>query len=338
MKKQYINFLKIVSILMVICIHVISKAWNNYDINTSEFRIITFIDCLCRYCVPIFVMCSGSIFLNRNDNIKKIIFKYILRIYLIFILFNTIYQIIDIIMYKDVILNLNTIFDCILNSILLKSIYHLWYLKIVLITYAFIPIFRYFIGKNKRYIDNIVLIVLLILVQILPMLINNITFLNIVNLFGYLLYFYLGYYIDKYNSKKELILLFILSIISFIYMYINTINSSIKTEDYMSYLSISVLIISSFIYLIVKLKSNLFEKDKIKKLLSYQIKYNFSIYLIHGLVIGGLQYLKIINIYEYKNILFIILYVILVYIICFTMSYLFYKILDFIKERIKNET
>ena len=338
MKKQYINFLKIISILMVICIHVISKAWNNYDINTSEFKIITFIDCLCRYCVPIFVMCSGSIFLNRNDNIKKIIFKYILRIYLIFILFNTIYQIIDIIMYRDSVLNLNVIFDCILNSILLKSIYHLWYLRIVLITYAFIPIFRYFIGKNKRYIDNIVLIVLLILVQVLPMLISNITFLNIINLFGYVLYFYLGYYIDKYNSKKELILLFILSIISFIYMYLNTINSSIKTEDYMSYLSISVLIITSFVYLTARLNSNLFEKDKIKKLLSYQIKYNFSIYLIHGLVIGGLQYLKIINIYEYKNILFIILYVILVYIICFTMSYLFYKILDFIKERIKNET
>lgn len=338
MKKQYINFLKIISILMVICIHVISKAWNNYDINTNEFKIITFIDCLCRYCVPIFVMCSGTIFLNRNDSIKKIIFKYILRIYLIFILFNTIYQIIDIIMYRDSVLNLNVIFDCILNSILLKSIYHLWYLKIALITYAFIPIFKSFIGKNKRYIDNIILIVLLILVQILPMLINNITFLNIVNLFGYLLYFYLGYYIDKYNSKKELILLFILSIISFIYMYINTINSSIKTEDYMSYLSISVLIISSFIYLTARLKSNLFEKRKIKKLLNYQIKYNFSIYLIHGLVIGGLQYINIINIYEYKNIVVIILYVILVYIICFTMSYLFYKVLDLIKGRIKNET
>ena len=338
MKKQYINFLKIISIIMVICIHVISRSWNRYDINTNEFKILTFIDCLCRYCVPIFVMCSGAIFLNRNDSVKKIIFKYMLKIYIIFIIFNTIYQIVDIIMYKDTILNLNTIFDCILNSILLKSIYHLWYLKIVLIIYAFIPIFRYFISKNKRYIDNIILIILMLLIQVLPIVIDNINFLNIINLFGYLLYFYIGYYIDKYSSKKKLILFSILSIISFIYMYLSTINSNIKTENYMNYLSISVLIISSFIFLFARIKYNSFEKEKIKRLLNFQVKYNFSIYIIHGFVIGGLQYLKLIDIYEYKNIFFIILYVVIVYIICFIISFIFYKLLDLIKGRIKNET
>ena len=78
MKKQYINFLKFISIILVIFIHCISKAWNSSDVNSNMFKVLTFIDSIARVCVPIFAMCSGAIFLNRDDSIKKIIFKYIL--------------------------------------------------------------------------------------------------------------------------------------------------------------------------------------------------------------------------------------------------------------------
>ena len=332
MKKQYINFIKILSILLVICIHVISRMWNNYDINTSQFKIITFIDCLCRCAVPLFVMCSGAIFLNRDDSIKKIIFKYILRIYIIFILFNTMYQIIDFIMYKDGSLSINIILDYLLNSILLRSIYHLWYLKIVLIIYAFIPIFRYFIKKENKYIDNIILLILFITFVGIPLFISNDSFIYYVSLFGYLLYFYLGYYIEKYSNKKLLIPLFLISIIGFIYMYVNTINSNVKTENYMNYLSFSVVFISAFIYMLSKLNFNFFEKDKLKKVLNFQVKYNFSIYLIHGLVIGALSYINLINIYEYKSAFHIFLYVVMIYIVCFIISWIIYKLLSIIKS------
>ena len=188
---------------------------------------------------------------------------------------------------------------------------------------------------KSKVVDNIVLIILFALFVITPFFISNSNFTYFVNLFGYILYFYLGYYIEKYANKKLLIPLLILSIIGFIYMYLNTINSSVKTEDYMSYLSFSVVFISSFVYMFSKIKSNLFEKDKIKKILNYQVRYNFSIYLIHGLVIGGLCYINIINIYEYKSIFHIILYALMVYMVCFITSWIIYKIFDIFKKKIR---
>ena len=329
MKKQYINFLKFISIILVICIHLISKAWNSVSINSSTFKILTFIDCIARISVPIFAMCSGAIFLNRDDSVKKIIFKYILRIYLIFILFNFVYKIVDLIIYKDGIISFNILLTFLKDSILLKSIYHLWYLKIVIIMYAFIPIFKYFINKNKKYIDHIILVVLFILFQILPILINNSYFTWFIGYFGYLLYFYLGFYLDKYKFKYINILLFIGYIISFIYTYINTINLCLKlnmpNEKYMGYQNLSILIMACFIFSIIKYKEKLFEKEKVKNFLEIEAKHNFNIYLFHGLVIGGLQFIKIINIYDYSNIFKLIIYIILVYICCFMISYIIEK-------------
>ena len=86
MKKEYINFLKILSILFVINIHVLSKAWNQSIPSSLNFKILTFIDIAFLVCVPIFAMCSGNIFLNRDDSNKKIILKYVLKMYFIFIL------------------------------------------------------------------------------------------------------------------------------------------------------------------------------------------------------------------------------------------------------------
>lgn len=335
MKKQYINFLKFISIILVICIHIISKLWNIYPLTSNEFRILTMLDCFCRICVPIFAMCSGVIFLNRNDKPKNIFLKYILKIYLIFIIFNLLYKIFDYIYIKDGIINVKIIFNFILDSILLKSIYHLWYLKIVIIIYSSILIFKYFINKNKRYIENILLFLLVTLFIVLPTFITNAYYVEIVNLIGYITYFYLGYYLYKYKNLKMLLFLFILSIISYIDMYNNTINSSEKTEYFMRYLSINVCTMSSFVFLFVSRIENVFEKDKIKKILNFESKHNFNIYLIHGFVIGGLQYIKLIDIYNYKNIYCIFVYVIITYIICLIVSVVAVKTLNILNRKCK---
>ena len=324
MKKQYINFLKFISIILVIFIHCISKAWNASDVNSNMFKVLTFIDSIARVCVPIFAMCSGAIFLNRDDSIKKIIFKYILKIYIIFIIFNFSYKLVDLFIYKDGILNMNILLSFLKDSFLLRSIYHLWYLKIVIIMYAFIPLFKLLINKNK-YINHIILLVLFITFTILPMFIKESHFIYICGSFGYLLYFYLGFYLDKYKFKFENIIFCILSIISLIYTYINTINLCIKlnmpNEEYLGYQRINILLMAVFVFILAKH----FKYDKISKFLDIEAIHNFNIYLFHGFVIGGLQYLKIINVYKYNNIIMLFINVILVYICCFIISYILKK-------------
>ena len=324
MKKQYINFLKFISIILVIFIHCISKAWNASDVNSNMFKVLTFIDSIARVCVPIFAMCSGAIFLNRDDSIKKIIFKYILKIYIIFIIFNFSYKLVDLFIYKDGVLNINILFTFLKDSLLLRSIYHLWYLKIVIIMYAFIPIFKLLINKNK-YINHIILITLFIIFSVLPIFIKESHFIYICGSFGYLLYFYLGFYLDKYKFKFENIIFFILSIVSLIYTYINTINICIKTnmpnEEFLGYQRINILLMAVFVFILAKH----FKYDKISKFLDIEAIHNFNIYLFHGFVIGGLQYLKIINVYKYNNIIMLFINVILVYVCCFIISYILKK-------------
>src|SRR5574344_2326895 len=94
----YFDVLKIISAIAVVLIHVISEYWYALDINSINFKILTILDSCCRFCVPIYLMISGALFLDENKIIDlKYLFKhYILRIFLIFIICNLIYSLLNI--------------------------------------------------------------------------------------------------------------------------------------------------------------------------------------------------------------------------------------------------
>ena len=323
MKKEYINFLKILSILFVINIHVLSKAWNQGIPSSLNFKILTFIDIAFLVCVPIFAMCSGNIFLNREDSNKKIIFKYALKIYIIFILFTVLYKFADALIYQNAHVTFKLFLRMLKDALLLRSIYHLWYLRVVLAMYLSIPLFKVLFKMNNRYKDHIILLMILLFVKVFPILFRANWFLTFISVFGFVIYFYLGYYLDKYFSKKILLLFIPIAAISYYYTYTKTISYSISlgqpSVDHMQYLSYNIMFISLSIFLVVRNFKNLFDKNKIKHILDFLTKYNFDIYLFHGLTIGLLSKLKIIDIYSYEHIILIFVYGLLTYII--TMLY-----------------
>ena len=61
----YFDLLKVISAFAVVFIHVISEFWYDLDINSSYFIILTVIDSLLRFAVPIYLMISGALFLNH---------------------------------------------------------------------------------------------------------------------------------------------------------------------------------------------------------------------------------------------------------------------------------
>ena len=319
MRKQYINFIKFISILFVINIHLLSKAWNGSIPTSTNFKVLTFIDIMFLVCVPLFIMCSGTIFLNRNDSIKKIIFKYILKIYLIFILFNTLYKTADLIIYQNGSITFSILKRIVIDSLLLRSIYHLWYLKIIIAMYFCIPLLNYIKKNNIKYIDHILLIVLLIFAKITPIIFDNGSYITFMSIFGFILYYYLGYYLDKYANKYYLIIMIPLAIISYIYTYTKTINYSISigspSVDHMQYQSYNIMALSILIFIIFKTIKNCFEKEKIKQFTEFVTRNNFYIYLIHGFVIAIFSYYNVINIYYYKHPSIIYIYGILIYVI-----------------------
>ena len=76
----YLDYLRVLATLAVFLLHISSQNWKNTDVNTFQWQIFNFTDSISRWCVAVFVMISGALFLGRRHSIKKIYTKYIFRL------------------------------------------------------------------------------------------------------------------------------------------------------------------------------------------------------------------------------------------------------------------
>ena len=322
--KNYINVCKVIAIICVTLIHIISKIYMSSDVTSNNFKILAFVDILIHFCVPIFVMCSGAIFLNRDDSIKKMIFRYALKMYVIFVISNFIYKYLYFQVLSHNAFNISEIFNSLITSIKLESVFQLWYLRLAFVLYLLTPLIK-LLKFNKR-IDTIILFLLFLI----SLLINQFFYNKILlSLFGYTFYYYAGYYFDKYKIKNWKYLFYTLGIISLYYTYYMTIKYStigFPNINYMEYLTFNMMLYSLSIFILIKNLSLTFRKRTIH-LFNYLSKYTFGTYLIHGLVIGTLQYLKIIDIYNINaNFINIIYYTVLTLIMCYILIFIYKKL------------
>ena len=147
----YFDYLRIISIFAVVVLHVTAQNWKNIPIDTFEWNCFTSVNSLTRWCVPVFVMISGALFLGREQSIKKLFTKNILRISVILVVWSTLYAIWD---YKIV----HSIAS--LKSVLFELVtghYHLWFLYMLIALYMIIPLLNKITEKEENAIYFIVL-------------------------------------------------------------------------------------------------------------------------------------------------------------------------------------
>ncbi len=88
----YFDHLRVFATFAVIILHISSsRNWYTADVNGSEWQVLNFYDSLSRWSVPVFLMISGSLFLNREIPLKKMYSKYILRLAVAFVFWAVIY-------------------------------------------------------------------------------------------------------------------------------------------------------------------------------------------------------------------------------------------------------
>ena len=312
MSKNYINVLKVLAMLFVVCMHVISKAIPNYQVGTSTYNFLIGLDIILRTSVPLFVLISGNLVLNRKYSIKDVIVR-LIEYYVFFIIFNSMYMILDQVFINKIDFNLDLVKNVVLDSLCVKTIYQMWYFKIIFITYASIPLFQFIISKNNKILDSITLGVLIILFQVLPWFVP-VFYSNYTYLLVFLTYFYLGYYVMKYTFKFEDILMLIALIVSFIFTYNKTIALD---HDYyfLNFIFFNVMFMSVSIFKLSKNVDKIMINKSVNNVVRYLAKLSFPIFLLHGMVIGGLSKCGVINIYTYDNLLFILSNTLIVYFI-----------------------
>ena len=130
---SYLDSLRVFAAFCVIFIHSASGIWQKSDIYSFEYFIINIYEGLIRWCVPVFAMISGAVFLRRDITIRVLFSKYIFRIFTAFIFWSAFYALVH--------YHVNEDFDYAV-SLFITGYFHMWYLPMIMALYAVIPFMK----------------------------------------------------------------------------------------------------------------------------------------------------------------------------------------------------
>jgi surface polysaccharide O-acyltransferase-like enzyme len=274
-------------------IHVFSPL-NSYFSNAftkTESYICVVLNNLWQWCVPIFVMITGVLFLNPEKEItlEKILKKYVLRIVLAIVLFGIPYCFMEIIFEANMSFNIAQIGIAALNAIQGKSWDHMWYLYMVAGLYLCIPLIKIFVGNAPKSLVKYVLIVLFIFTSVIPSLESIVPY-----QFGiyipvnsvYLFYLLLGYYIHYEKIKINIGILWTLLAAYMLFAILMPLN-----EKFIDFSGGAHCILTGYNSPIVVMATFavfgiLYQKNKSNKMMETIAPMCFGIYLIHTLFIN----------------------------------------------------
>lgn len=321
-----LDYLRVLSAFAVMILHISAQNWYYVPTNSFSWQIFNLFDSSVRWAVPVFIMISGALFLNKKKTVKDIYSKYILRLMISFIFWGIIYGI---------------IFNYGKQTILVGA-YHMWFIPMIIGIYICLPIL-YKVVESKD-IEQYFLILGFLFAILVPQTVNllndfscdflrklssiiqtNYSNLNLHLVLGYTFYFILGHYLMKVAVKKEFrVIIYILGIIGFIATFSFTSYLSIKNQSpigtYYNNFSINVFFESIAIFIWFKYHS--FKKEKYYPLIIKLSKYSFGAYLIHVLIIDRLNQIFGLNTLSFNPIISILFIGIIVFILSFLVSWI----------------
>lgn len=304
---QYIDLLRIIATFFVIVLHVSANNMFRTDINSNEWNVLNIYNSLSRCTVPVFVMISGTLFLSKEVNIKKLFTKNILRIFIAFIFWGIIYILVSgTYTSKTEFVNM-----------LITGKYHMWFLPMIIGLYLLTPVLKK-IAEDEKMLKYY-LVLTLIISFCIPWIINILSEFRIDKIntlttsiktsfmgnlgisFGYTGYFLLGYYLNKIDlSKNARYIIYILGIIGIILTIILTniacVLSDKFIEKFYDNFSVNVLLeaVAVFVFAKYSFKTN--------KFIKYISRICFGVFLIHVLIIENFGVIFKFNVLSFNPI------------------------------------
>lgn len=212
-----LDIIKTIAILGVPLIHIAAVGFYGYPVGSSEWIASVFWGNILRAAVPLFLMVTGVLFFNPEKEFtgKTIYRKYMLRIVASLIVWASLYEVFNIALEYRV-GNIENLFDAIKTSagnvILFRHHFHLYYLQIVIIVYALIPIVRVFTFHATQKQMKYAILVWVAFTVVYPFLrhfapldrLDGIPAQYEINMtYGAIGYSLLGYYVKKYGINKN---------------------------------------------------------------------------------------------------------------------------------------
>ena len=324
----YFDYLRFFAIIAVMLLHISGASWNNIDVKSFAWQIFNIFDGIARWGVPIFVMISGALFLNRDISTKQIYKKYILRLLIAYVVWSIVYAI-----FQD-----GTIIERFVYVI--KGHYHMWFILMIIGIYMCIPfikpitqnnnIIKYFLLLSFIFAFAIPEIITLtgdfgniFLIKAVNTINENVVNMNLHIVLGYISYFILGYYLNnKKINKKQRIIIYILGLLGFAFTVGMDSLVALKTQKYCDnyYGAFTVNVLFESIAVFTWFKYSKFNNNTINKIIKRLSKCSFGAYLIHALVIEQLNIHFGLNTLLFNPIISVISIGIIAFIISFGLS------------------
>ena len=298
-RNHLLDIARIVAVLSVVLIHCSAAFVTGYKPHTSEFFFGSLFDTVARAGVPLFLMISGSLFLDENKviTLKSVMAKYLINLVVITIVWAAVYS-----MLYNVLFPLMTGEPISIKNFILDMVnghYHMWYLYMIMGLYIITPFLKKFVCRENT---DLVLffIVISFAAQVLFPAIDKIciryfeidfigTWIDkfYLDFFGgYITYYLLGWYIVHVGVKQKhlKVIIYFLSLVSLLgtIFYINT------TGDYETpyeNLSVFVFIYSLGLFLAINSIKTTF-KERTLQTLEKLSKLTFGVYIIHVIVLS----------------------------------------------------
>lgn len=284
---EYMDWLRVISIFVVVGVHVVSKIINTGHVDEWEWQFANAIDSAIRWCVPVFFMLSGALLLTlkREDPIGEFLKRRLTKVIIPLIFWSGVY-----IAYKmfeqGESYTVGQMFEIFFTD---DVYYHLWFLYVIIGLYIMAPFLKILVKNMNQKIFIYFLAIWFIFAGVLPFVPKFLEFSPALDpgLFQpYIGYFLLGAYLVRYPLPKKWIwpMLF-LSLISYLITvfgthYLTEQKGELDEFFYEHYrptqMIISVFIFSLFQHLAPRLKSN--------PVITQLSLATLGIYVIHPLV------------------------------------------------------
>jgi len=341
----YLDLLRIVSIMAVVCVHTTCQIFNSAvfempPIGSLNWNVAAILNSFSRYCVPVFIMISGSLFVGRQITIKKIYTKYVLRLLFLFLIWS--------LFYSFVYYNSKTIYDIINHT--LHGAPRFGFLLYIIGLYMISPMLTVIV-KN-RSVTKYYLLLCFVFCFVIPQIIAlfkdssisqvsylmnladyNIERMNLQFLMGMTGFYLLGYYLANENlSVKNRRIIYLLGVAGAALTAYMTIhqskNTGVAVYDWLSYLWVNVLFESIAVFVFFKYEvSKINFNEKWKKAIGVVSRSTLGVYLLHTAVLDVLLPNVIgINANSFNALLSVPIIVLTVFCVCSIISIIIMKI------------
>lgn len=315
----YYDVLRAIAIMGIVFCHA-SVSFVLTGVDNPTFYISAFFDCLRDFSIPIFVMLSGALLINRKDSLGDFFKRRLSRLFIPFIFWAIIYIIYSAVYIKHA-FDINNAIEIFFGTSGTLGV-AFWFIWMIVIVYCGIFIINKLImyaGRKRENFENI-FIYLLTALSLIYITLSHFGLFSpyspkLLYFASFITYVIIGYFISHYDlagsrisTNKMIIVTLLLSCALYgYYIFGFVVPKSIQANHfvYKGYFNLLILALSLNIFVLFKYLSKTkyfmeIEDKALGKALITLSKYSFGLYLCHYLILHILK-INLIGIYHNQN-------------------------------------